>query len=140
MAYRTKYLPQNKEKYIGDPEKIVCRSLWERSVCKFCDLSDSVLKWSSEGIAIPYNHPVKNKLANYIPDFLIQLKTDNRIENWLVEVKPNKQTYLKENATKRDKLIWAVNHSKWKAAEIYCKKNNFIFKILTEKELFSNAP
>jgi len=140
MAYKTKYAPQNKKKYIGDPEKIVCRSLWERSVCKFCDMSESVIKWSSEEIAIPYNHPIKNKLSNYIPDFLVQIKTENGIENWLIEVKPKKQTYLKENASKRDKIIWSVNHAKWKAAELYCKKNNFIFKILTEKELFSNAP
>ena len=139
MAYKTKYIPKNKEKYVGDPTKIVCRSLWERSVCKFCDLNENVLKWSSEGIAIPYNHPIKNKIANYIPDFLVQIKTESGIESWLIEVKPKKQTYLKENASKRDRLIWAVNNAKWKAAQSYCEKNKFVFKILTEKELFSNA-
>ena len=66
MAYRTKYIPKNKEKYIGDVENIVCRSLWERTVCKFCDEHPNILKWASEEIAIPYMDPIENKLRNYV--------------------------------------------------------------------------
>lgn len=139
MAYKTKYTPKNKEKYIGNPDDIICRSLWERHVCKFCDENSSILKWSSEEIIIPYFNPVKNKISNYIPDFLIQIKIDNNIETWLIEVKPKKQTILKENASKREKITWAINNSKWKAAESYCQKYKFKFKILTERDLFSNA-
>lgn len=139
MAYKTKYFPTNKEKYIGDLDKIVCRSLWERSVCKFCDSNPNILLWSSEEIMVPYINPIDKKIKNYIPDFLIKFKTDAGTETWMVEVKPKKQTVLKENASKNEKLTWAVNIAKWKAAEAYCKKNNFIFKILTEKELFANA-
>jgi len=139
MAYKTKYKPTNKEKYIGNVEDIVCRSLWERSVCKFCDENPNILLWSSEEIMVPYLSPVENKIRNYIPDFLIKIKTDKGIETWMVEVKPKKQTILKENSSKKEKITWAINMAKWKAAEAYCKKNNFTFKILTEKELFSNA-
>lgn len=139
MAYKTKYKPINIEKYIGDANNITCRSLWERAVCKFCDTNHNVLKWSSEEISIPYHNPIDNKIRNYIPDFIVQIKTKNGTESWLIEVKPKKQTMLKESASKKERIVWAVNTAKWKAAELYCKKHNLIFKILTEKELFSNA-
>ena len=58
----------------------------------------------------------------------------------MVEVKPKKQTLLKENATKNEKYIWAVNTAKWKAAKNYCTKHNIEFKILTEKELYNKCP
>jgi hypothetical protein len=57
----------------------------------------------------------------------------------MVEVKPKKQTYLKENASKKEKITWIVNTAKWKAAESYCKKHNMEFKLVTEKEIFANG-
>lgn len=139
MAYKSVFNPKNPNKYAGDPTKIVCRSLWERNVCKFCDDHPSIIKWSSEEIAIPYIHPADNKIHNYFPDFLIQFKNNDGLQTWMVEIKPKKQTYLKENASKKEKFMWAMNSAKWKAAEAYCKKNNIVFKIITEKELFTNA-
>jgi hypothetical protein len=139
MAYKTKFIPKNKHKYVGDLSNIICRSLWERSVCKFFDENASVLKWASEEISIPYMHPIKNKISNYIPDFLVQIKNKQSVETMLIEVKPKKQTILKENSSKREKIIWLINNAKWQAAKSYCKKNKFNFKILTEKEIFTNA-
>jgi hypothetical protein len=139
MAYRTKYTPINKEKYIGDSTKITCRSLWERNVCKFCDETPSIIRWSFEEIIIPYENPLDKKLHNYYPDFLIQVKNNDGIKTLMVEVKPEKQTYLKENASKKEKITWIVNTAKWKAAESYCKKHNMEFKLVTEKEIFSNG-
>jgi hypothetical protein len=139
MAYRTAFTPKNPKKYAGDSSKIVCRSLWERNVCKFCDEHCSVLKWSSEEIAIPYISPIDQKMHNYFPDFLIQFKNNDGIQTWMVEVKPKKQTMLKEGASKKEKVTWIINNAKWKAAETYCQKNNIVFKIITEKELFTNA-
>ena len=78
-------------------------------------------------------------MHNYYPDFLIQFQNKNGIHNWMVEVKPKKQTMLKENASKKDKFTWIVNNCKWNAAKTYCDKNNIVFKIITEKELFSNG-
>lgn len=139
MAYRTKYKPKNPQKYVGDVSNIVCRSLWERNVCKFLDENHNIIKWSSEELAIPYTSPLDGKLHNYYPDFIVQFKNNTKINNWIVEIKPKKQTVLKENASKSEKTIWAINSAKWKAANAYCEKNNMEFKILTEKELFTNA-
>jgi hypothetical protein len=139
MAYKTKYKPENKQKYVGDVDNIVCRSLWERSVCKFLDQNQNILKWSSEEIQIPYLNPFDNKIHNYYPDFLVQFKEGTSLKCWLIEIKPKKQTYLKENASKKEKITWGINQAKWNAAKNYCDKNNFEFKILTEKELFTNG-
>lgn len=139
MAYKTWYKPTNIKKYIGNPNNIVCRSLWERNVCKFLDENASILKWSSEEIAIPYTHPLDSKIHNYYPDFMVQFKNNEGLQTWIIEIKPKKQTLLRENATKNEKIIWSVNTAKWTAAKKYCEKNNITFKILTEQELFSNA-
>jgi hypothetical protein len=139
MAYKTIFNPKNPKKYAGDSSKIVCRSLWERNVCKFCDEHPSILKWSSEEIAIPYESPLDKKMHNYFPDFLIQFKSNSGVETWMVEVKPKKQTMLKESASKKEKITWIINNAKWNAAKNYCAKNNITFKIITEKDLFNNA-
>lgn len=139
MAYKTKFKPKNTKKYIGNIQNIVCRSLWERRVCKFLDENTNILKWSSEEIVIPYTNPIDQKVHNYYPDFLVQFTNEGQIYTWLLEVKPLKQTLLKENANKKEKITWLINTAKWNAAKIYCKKNNMEFKILTEKEIFSNA-
>jgi hypothetical protein len=139
MAYRSTYNPKNIKKYVGDYTKINCRSLWERNVCKFCDENESITKWSFEEVVIPYLNPIDRKIHNYFPDFLIQFKDKTGIKSWMVEVKPKKQTYLKENASKKEKITWVVNDAKWKAAKAYCDKNGLEFKLLTEKELFNNA-
>jgi hypothetical protein len=57
----------------------------------------------------------------------------------MIEVKPKKQTLLKENASKKEKSIWLINNAKWSAAKKYCDKHNITFKILTEKDLFANG-
>lgn len=139
MAYKTKYTPKNIQKYVGDHTKITCRSLWERSVCKFCDDHPSITKWSFEEIAIPYISPIDNKMKNYYPDFLIEFVESGNKKVWLIEVKPKKQTMLKENASKNEKYTWAVNNAKWEAAKRFCEKNNIEFKLLTERELFTNG-
>jgi hypothetical protein len=139
MAYKTIYNPVNAKKYIGNTHKIVCRSLWERNVCKFLDENESIIKWSSEEIAIPYTHPIDNKIHHYYPDFMVQFKNESGLQTWLLEVKPKKQTMLREHATKSEKLRWMVNRAKWNAAKQYCDKNNITFKILTEQELFTNG-
>jgi L-2-hydroxyglutarate oxidase LhgO len=139
MAYKTAFTPKNTKKYVGNPTKIVCRSLWERRVCKFLDETPNILKWSFEEIIVPYMNPLDKKIHNYYPDFMVQFKDKTGIKSWMIEVKPKKQTYLKENASKKEKITWIVNNAKWEAAKKYCELNNIEFKLLTEKELFTNA-
>ena len=136
MAYKNKFEPKNKAKYIGDPSKILCRSLWERKVCIFLDTNQSILKWAFEGTKIQYVSPVDGKVHNYIPDFLVQMVRNGKKINYIWEVKPKKQTMLKENAKQKEIAIFQINMAKWKAAEKFCKDNGFVFEIVTERQIF----
>ena len=62
MAYKGRYSPVNKEKYQGNPTNVIYRSLWERKFMKWCDLSESVIKWGSEETVVPYVSPLDNKI------------------------------------------------------------------------------
>jgi hypothetical protein len=139
MAYKTIFKPKNIKKYVGDYTKIKCRSLWERRVCKFLDENNSILKWSFEEIVIPYTSPIDKKVHNYYPDFLVKFTDGSKEQCWMIEVKPKKQTILKENCSKKDKITWIINKAKWDAADKYCKEHNILFKLLTEEELFKNG-
>ena len=61
MAYKSKYNPENPNKYVGNFDKIICRSTWERKMCKYLDLNEKVKQWSSEELAIQYYSPVNRK-------------------------------------------------------------------------------
>lgn len=141
MAYKSKYKPENPDKYIGNVENIICRSSWERKMCKYLDLNENVIKWASEEFSIPYYSHVNKKWRRYYPDFMCEIKDKSeKVKTYIIEVKPLKQTkqpvkktgkkYLSEMAT------YSINKSKWEAAEKFCNENGWIFKILTEKDLF----
>ena len=143
MPYKGKYRPEKPEKYVGNPNNIVYRSLLERRFMVFCDRNDNILKWSSEELAIPYVSPLDNRVHRYYVDFVIEVKEktgDTKV--YLVEIKPYRQcvqpqesinkkqrTFLKESKT------WIINNSKWNAATEFAKKQNWEFKIITEKTL-----
>lgn len=142
MAYKGTYRPINRKKYIGDPNKITYRSLWERSFMVYCDKNDAILAWAFEEVVIPYISPIDNKVHRYFPDFFIKVRQkDQSIKNMLIEIKPKKQcsppkipkrktkSYLNEVKT------WGVNQAKWKAAKEWCDDRKFEFKLITENEL-----
>ena len=54
MSYKGRYTPTKPEKYKGNPQNIVYRSLWERKFMVYCDNSTSIIEWGSEEIIIPY--------------------------------------------------------------------------------------
>jgi hypothetical protein len=142
MPYRGRYTPISPYKYIGDHTNIIYRSLWERKFMIFCDTNESILKWSSEEIAIPYYFHIDKKMHKYFVDFVIQIKEkNNAIKTYLVEIKPFSQTIkpIRKKTTKkylREVLEWEKNKSKWASAIKYAKDKNWEFKILTEKDLF----
>ena len=142
MPYKTKYFPKNPTKYIGDPSKILCRSLWERRFCKFLDENCHILKWSFETLKIPYISPKDNDIHIYYPDFIVEKKNkDGNIKTIVVEIKPYKQTQepKKKKSTRTmlmESLTFSINKAKWKAAKTFCEKYDWEFIILTEKELF----
>lgn len=143
MPYKTKYFPINPTKYIGDSTKILCRSLWERKFCKFLDNNPNILRWSFETLKIPYISPKDNNVHIYYPDFIIEKRTKiGLIKTSVIEIKPFKQTqepkYKKsKKAMIMEALTYSINTAKWDAAKEFCKKHEWEFIILTEKELFN---
>lgn len=138
MSYKGKYKIKNKDKYIGDANEVVYRSLWERQCFKWCENNPKVKGWNSEEIVIPYVSDVDKRLHRYFVDLLIVMEDD---EVYLVEIKPKKQTiqppkpkrktkkYIKEIAT------YVVNTNKWKAADKFANKKGWKFQIWTEETL-----
>ena len=88
MSYKGKYHPTKREKYRGDVNNIIYRSLWERSFMKYCDDNPDVVEWLEE-IVIPYISPIDGKRHRYFPDFYVKTSKGDK---FLVEIKPKRQT------------------------------------------------
>jgi hypothetical protein len=108
----------------------------------YLDLHTDVLEWSSEEIVVPYLCPTDNRPHRYFVDFWVKKKNkDGDIEILLVEIKPASQTkepVKKKKKTRRyiqEVFTWAKNEAKWKAAAEYCRKRNWKFKIITDKDI-----
>ncbi len=144
MAYKSRFNPKNKDKYMGDLSSIICRSLWERRMCKYLDENKNIIRWGSEEISIPYYSPVDKKTHRYYPDFIVEKKNKNgNVETVIIEVKPKKQTEPPEKKKKQKRVFikeclrYSINEAKWKAARKFCKENGWRFLILTEDHLLS---
>ena len=142
MAYKGKYYPSFPRKYKGDPTNIIYRSLWERKFMVYCDKNQNILEWASEEIAIPYRSPIDNRVHRYFPDFYMKVKeTNGKIKNYVIEVKPAKQTKppaKPKRQTKgyiREAYEYARNQAKWKMAKEFCADRQWVFKVVTEKKL-----
>ena len=142
MSYKGKYYPSFPRKYKGDPTNIIYRSLWERKFMVYCDKNDNILEWASEEIAIPYRSPIDNRVHRYFPDFYMKVReTNGKIKNYVIEVKPAKQTKpptKPKRQTKgyiREAYEYARNQAKWKMAKEFCADRQWEFKVVTEKEL-----
>ena len=139
------FTPANPQKYKGNSNNIIYRSSWELHFMKnFLDVNPSVLKWSSEEIAIPYMF--LDEKHRYFPDFYMEVKqSDNQVKKFLVEIKAQKdfiqkkpRKYMTEKQTKQYReqaLTIAKNQAKWDAAKNFCSINNMEFIVLSEKEL-----
>lgn len=131
------FIPKNPDKYVGK-RKICFRSSWELVLMNFLDNHISVLKWASEAIAIPYMCPFNKRVTQYVPDFfVIYLDRDGTQHVEIVEVKPFKETGQQKTRSQRDTLVSIRNLAKWAAAQAYCEKNGFKFRVLTEFDIFS---
>jgi len=142
LAYSGRYRPKNPQKYRGDVHNIVWRSTWERKFFRRCDLTPSILKWSSEEVVIPYISPIDNRRHRYFIDVWIRyISNDGSIQERLIEIKPYAQT-LPPKAPKRktkryiqECVTYEVNQAKWRAASAVAKANDMDFLVLTEHEL-----
>ena len=142
MSYKGKYYPSFPRKYKGDPTNIIYRSLWERKFMVYCDKNQNILEWASEEIAIPYRSPIDNRVHRYFPDFYMKVKeTNGKIKNYVIEVKPAKQTKPPKKPKRqtkgyiREAYEYARNQEKWKMAKEFCADRQWEFKVVTEKEL-----
>jgi len=141
MAYRGVYKPENPKKYLGNPNMIVYRSLWERKFFRYCDTNTKVLKWASEEISIPYYNPAKKRMAKYYPDVYMEyINADGKKKKVLIEIKPAKETKppTYKRRTKNVLIAEAMfqqNTAKWAAARDFCLDQGWEFRIMTEKEL-----
>lgn len=136
------FKPKNPQKWIN-PKNIVYRSHWEFVVMKFLDSNAEVTRIASEEMSICYNDPTQGRIRRYYPDLVIQITKDNKKQVIVLEIKPFEQT-LPPKATKgkqkrtllREGATYATNKAKWEAAMHFCDDKGFIFKIITEKDIF----
>ena len=144
MAYKGKFTPKNRNKYTGNINRIVFRSLWERRFMIYCDDNPKVLKWSSEELKIKYISPIDKRWHTYWPDFYIMIKGSGtnawKIQEMVVEIKPKKYCKPPKEGKNKKTFLWesknfVINTAKWEAAKEFCKRQKWEFKILTEDQL-----
>ena len=140
-SYKGLYRPTNPKKYVGDPNRIVYRSLLERRFMLYCDRTPEIIAWASEEIAIKYYNPLDKRVHRYFPDFIVKTDKDKK---YIIEIKPFKQTQKPKVPSKKTKSFmresfeYIKNTSKWRAAKVYAEEKGYEFKIMTEKELGIN--
>ena len=138
MAYKGKYKIKNPDKYIGNPNTVVFRSLWERNTFRWCENNPKVKLWNSEEIVVPYKSTVDKRLHRYFVDLLIQM--DNK-ETYLIEIKPKSQTLPPKKRSRKTKkyineqLTYIKNNDKWEAADAFAKHKGWKFQVWTEETL-----
>jgi hypothetical protein len=142
------YKLANPDKYVSDDKRIIYRSGLELKFCQYCDYTDNILEWVSEPFAIPYIHPLTNKMRNYYVDYLIKkINPDGTITTYLIEAKasnmlkppPKPSKYASKKVKNRYAKVLArvlVNIAKYKYAKKYCEKKGYRYAFLTE-EFFS---
>jgi len=133
------FVPTNPKKYVGKGNPRY-RSGWEWSFFQFCDQNDAVLEWASEAIIIKYRHPFTGKVTNYIPDVFMRYRTkNNKVCTEIIEIKPRKQSMIEGKMSEQARMVVAINHAKWAAAQAWCKNAGIVFRVLTEDSLFHNG-
>jgi TnsA endonuclease N terminal len=132
------FTPKNPNKLQGNPNP-TWRSSWELRIMTFLDTHPNVIGWASEAIRIPYRNPLTGKQSMYVPDFLVvyqDKKGQQRTE--LVEVKPNKETFMEAAKSRRDKAAVILNMAKWTAAMAWANKHGVTFRVINENSIFQN--
>jgi len=137
------YVPQHKDKYIGNSNNIVYRSSYELKFFRWLDYNPQVLKWNSEDLKIPYINPFDGKIHYYYVDVIFQYVNVNKeIRTALAEIKPSDQCEPPKPPKKRlsssykQKVkTFIINQAKWEAAKKFASENNMLFLVVTEKQL-----
>jgi len=135
-----RFLPINKDKYVGDIDNIIYRSGWERQYMIYCDENPAILKWNSESVHIKYISPLDNKVHTYWIDFYIMYKDKSgNVTQALIEIKPHSETIEPKRGKKRQKTYlreittYIRNQAKWKYARAFAAKHGLSFVVITEQ-------
>jgi len=138
MSYSGKYKIKKPEKYAGNTNSVVYRSLWEKQAFKWCENNPKVKMWNSEEVVVPYKSTVDKKLHRYFVDLLIQLENK---ETYLIEIKPKNQTIPPKKRSRKTKkyinevITYAKNQDKWEAATQFAEHKGWKFQVWTEETL-----
>jgi hypothetical protein len=114
------------------------RSSWEVKYAMSLESDPNVVVWFSEpkNFNLRYPNPVTNQMSQYWPDFLVNY-ADGKTE--IVEIKPLKQSSAKFAIGPYDKIEFLKNTAKWAVAAAFAKSQGWGFKVLTERNLFTQA-
>jgi hypothetical protein len=144
--YQGTFIPQHPEKCINKTA-IEYRSSWEKRFLCWLDENPSVKKYGYEVVTIPYRFDVDGKMHKYICDFYAEiLNRDNRIDKYLIEIKPKHQTEKPVMPKKKSQKSmrgyiyeshqYIKNQNKWAYARNFCQQNGMTFKLLNKDNLF----
>jgi len=136
------FSPINKSKCLNKGQ-VVYRSSLELRLMQKLDNNPLVLEWSSETHVVPYIKPGPvPKPARYFVDFYFNIQLGEQQRKFLVEVKPHRQSLpptlhgnKKMSTILYENIQYAINKSKWEAAEKYAKGKNMTFIVITEKNI-----
>lgn len=130
------YTVKNREQYAGTKPPIF-RSSWELSFMEHLDGHEKVKGWCCECVVVPYYF--NGKRRRYYPDFLIIWEDESK---QVIEIKPYRETNPPRQSKKKsrktmlyEQLTYCKNQAKWEAANEFCRKKGWEFKILTEKDI-----
>lgn len=138
--YQGVYKVRNYRKYMSNKPPIF-RSSWEYNLMYVFDTNDNILRWGSEVVEIPYINPIDNAPHRYFTDFFVEfIDINGKFIQWIIEVKPlSKLNPPKQKNKTRTRAYqmneYMINKAKWNAADLYCSKKGWQFKILTEEEI-----
>ncbi len=132
-----KFTMKHPEKYVGTKMPIY-RSSWEWHFMNFCDTNESIQKWASEAINIPYRDPLTNRNTIYVPDFFIQyVDKSGKMHVELIEIKPASQQLLERvGKNKYNQAQYVKNQAKWAAANAWCRQQGIKFRVLNQNDIF----
>jgi len=136
------FVPLHPEKYKGS-KPIYYRSSYELEFMRYMDKDPNVIQWGSESNVVMYRSPVDGRMHRYFIDNYAVYKFKDKLFKFIIEIKPYNKL-LKPKATqgkKKTTLIQeeaehSINMAKWQAANEWAKQKGYIFRILTEKEIF----
>ena len=137
------FIPIHPEKYKGT-RPIYYRSSYELELMRYMDKEPNVIQWGSESNVVMYRSPKDGRMHRYFIDNYAIYKINDKLYKFLIEVKPYnklikpKATQGKKKSTLlQEEIEYSVNRAKWEAASEWAKEKGYIFRILTEKEIFN---